>query len=354
MYAPKFTINQSILKNIGTIEACKEIITSSPLVPAWEKEFQSQAQLRTIHYGTHLEGNELTLNQAKKVIEGKEVVARERDVWEVINYRQVLKYLFHLEKKALKQKSQFKYKQSILKKIHQLTVNKVLDESQSGNYRQAKVVIKNSKTGEVVFKPILPLEIKFQLEEFFDWLNSKKGMEIHPVLRAGISHLELVRIHPFIDGNGRTSRAFATLILLAERYEVNKFFSLEEHFDKESLEYYQALGSVTIHRGDLTVWLEYFTKVLAVELTQVKEKVRKLSLDTKLKDKLGRQIALTERQIRLVEYLKIHDKLKMRQAKKIITKVSEDTILRDLKDLIKKGIVKKRGKTKAAFYTLTR
>ncbi|MFC1710965.1 Fic family protein [Patescibacteria group bacterium] len=353
MYLPKFTITQTILKNVSVIEACKEIIITSPLVPAWEKEFQAKAELRTIHFGTHLEGNELSLNQAKKVIQGEDVVARDRDVWEVINYRNVLKYLDKIGK-GIKAKKPFAYNKSILKKMHELTVNRVLNQENSGKFRKAKVVIKNSKTGEVVFSPIPPVEVSYQIEEFFHWLNSLKGKQIHPVLRAGIAHLELVRIHPFIDGNGRAARAFATLVLFIENYKINKFFSLEEHFDKDPLSYYQALGSVTIHRGDLTVWLEYFTQVLAIELTQVREKVRKLSLDTKLKDKLGRQIALSERQIKLVEHLKIHDRLFMKEAKKLIYKVSEDTILRDLKDLIKKGIVKKAGKTKAASYILTK
>lgn len=352
MYIPKFTITQPILKNIGVIEACKEVITTAPLIPAWEKEFQSEAAARTIHFGTHLEGNVLSFTQAKKVIEGKKVVARDRDVWEVINYRNVLRFIEKLGQE--KKEKEPKYTQAILKKIHRLTVRRLLEKSSCGQYRKKKVVIKDSRTGEVVFSPVPPIEVPFQLEDFFNWLNSSSGRQVHPILRAGITHFELARIHPFIDGNGRVARAFAVLILFIEGYDIKRFFSLEEHFDKDPLSYYQALGSVSLHQGDLTTWLEYFTEVLAVELERVKEKVKRLSLDSRLKDKLGRQIALSERQVKLVEYLKIHDRIIMREAKKLIPKVSEDTILRDLKDLIEKGIVKKAGKTKAASYLLAR
>jgi len=351
MYLPKFTITQTILKNIGLAEACKEVITTAPLIPAWEKQFQSEAAARTIHFGTHLEGNDLSFDQAKKVIAGNVIIAHQRDVWEVINYRNVLRFIEKLEEEKNKG---FIYNQTILKKIHRLTVSKILDNTNAGEYRKSRVVIKNSQNGEVVFTPISPLEVPFQLDDFFSWLNSDQGKLMHPVLRAGISHFELVRIHPFTDGNGRASRAFATLVLFLEGYDIKKFFSIEEHFDKDPLVYYQALGSVSIHQGDLTYWLEYFTKVLAIELTSVKEKVRRLSLDGRLKDKLGRQIALSERQIKLVEYLKINERLLTQEAKKLLPLISEDTILRDLKDLIKKGIVKKAGKTKAACYILTR
>lgn len=349
MYSPKFTISQKILKNISGIEVCKEVVNTAPLIPAWEKEFQTEATARTVHFGTHIEGNQLSFNQAKKVIEGGKVVARDRDVWEVINYRNVLKYI-----EKLGRKKKVVYNQKTLKDIHKLTVNKVLDKAACGQYRKKKVVIKNSRTREIVFRPVPPIEIKYQLEEFFSWLNSVSGQKVHSILRAGITHLQLARIHPFIDGNGRVSRAYAILILFLEGYDIKRFFSLEEHFDKDALKYYQALGSVSIYKGDLTNWLEYFTEVLAVELKQVKEKVRQLSLDSKLKDKLGRQIALSERQVKLVEYLKIHNRLLMKEAKSLIPKVSEDTILRDLKDLIKKGIVKKTGRTKAASYLLAR
>jgi Fic family protein len=193
MYTPKFTINQQILKNIGLIEASKEVITTAPLIPAWEKKFQSEAQARTIHYGTHLEGNDLSFTQARKVMEGEKIVAQERDIQEVINYRNVLKHLDKLGEKHQgdrrdKEDKEFIYTEETLKKIHKLVVDRVLDENRAGKYRKTKVVVKEGKSGQVVFTPPPAVEVPFQIEDFFSWLNDKKGREIHPVLRAGISH----------------------------------------------------------------------------------------------------------------------------------------------------------------------
>lgn len=66
MYRPSFSITNKILKNIGEMEAAKEVIEHAPLLPYWEKKFQDDAILRTTHYGTHIEGNELSLNQVQK------------------------------------------------------------------------------------------------------------------------------------------------------------------------------------------------------------------------------------------------------------------------------------------------
>src|SRR3989338_5473794 len=93
MYSPMYTINNKILKNIGAIEAAREIIENAPLLPYWEKKFQDEALVRTTHFGTHIEGNELSLIQVQKILDVERVVARERDVQEVINYRKVLEYI---------------------------------------------------------------------------------------------------------------------------------------------------------------------------------------------------------------------------------------------------------------------
>ena len=60
MFSPIFTINNQILKNIGILEASKAIIDEAPLIPAYEKQFQQEAIIRTVHYGTRIEGNDLS------------------------------------------------------------------------------------------------------------------------------------------------------------------------------------------------------------------------------------------------------------------------------------------------------
>ena len=181
--------------------------------------------------------------------------------------------------------------------------------------------------------------------------------ELHPIIRAGITHYVMVTIHPFIEGNGRTVRAFSTLVLLREGYDIKRFFAIEEHFDRDLDEYYDAFFKVDSQGGDissrdLTPWLEYFTKVVAVELTKIKEKVRKLSVDSRMKLKIGDQVALSNRQMRLIEYLSEHGKAAMAQLRDVLPMVSEDTILRDLKDMMGKNIIDKEGSTKAARYVL--
>src|SRR3990167_1498505 len=117
MYKPRYIISNKILKNISAIEAAKETIENSPIVPSFEKQFQTDAIIRTVHHGTHIEGNDLTLMQTKKLLEGAEVYGRARDIQEIINYRNVMTLLDEL---AVKRGG---YDLNMLRDIHRITVD---------------------------------------------------------------------------------------------------------------------------------------------------------------------------------------------------------------------------------------
>lgn len=346
MFHPSYTITNKILKNIGIIEAAREVIMDAPLLPLWEKRFKEEAIIRTAHHGTHIEGNRLGLDEAKDVLLGKQVIGRPRDVQEIINYRKVLKLIEQESKRKIE-----KITEELIKKIHRIVVEKILSEEEAGNYRTKQVVIRNSQTGEVTFRPPPAIEVPFLMRQFVYWLNRNSFSEVHPVLKAGIAHHELARIHPFIDGNGRVARALATLILFLGGYDIRQFFSLEEYYDRDAASYYENLKKAS--EGDLTSWLEYFTFGVAEEFDRIKKKVLKLSKDTYLKQKLGgKQVFLTERQVKIVEYIQSVGYLQNQMFKELFPDISEDSVLRDLTDLIKKGIIKKIGKTKAARYVM--
>jgi len=384
-YKPIYSITNTILKNVGVIDSACEVITHAPLVPAWEKRFQTDARAKIIHHGTHLEGNDLNLNEVEEILapdlpstihnpQSSPLPARDRDIQEVINYRAVMDYLdtlvpsrgtvpernsrVQLEKGSSADEgtvptgTHIPLTPSILAEVHRLTVEHILPQDEAGQYRSVKVIIRNTQSHEITFRPPGPLEVPGLIEELFKWLASPEGQEVHPLLRAGILHYELVRIHPFTDGNGRTARAMALLLLFLEGYEVKKFFALEEYYDAHPEEYYSALQSVTISH-ELTTWLEYFTLGISIEFNRVKSLVHKLSLDLHLKSTIGgRQITLSQRQIKLVEYIERYGEIGMGNVRELLSDVSDDTILRDLRDLVEKNLLIKKGSTKGTKYYL--
>ena len=347
MFSPRFQITNKILRNVSAIEAVEEVIKHAPILPLWEKELREDGIVRSVHHGTHIEGNQLEKGEAYDVLRGKEVMARARDVQEVINYRKVIDLIDQESKKKSNQITE-----ELMHRIHGIVVEKILDAAQAGMYRTKQVVIKNSETGEVTFKPPTPLEVSYLMKEFTAWVNNTSDDDLHPILKAAIAHHEVVRIHPYIDGNGRVARIIATFILLNGGYDIRRFFSLEEYYDKDAISYYENLQRAT--SGDMTSWLEYFTYGASIEFIRVKDKILRLSKDAKLKEKFGgRQIFLTDRQIKLIEYMQDIGYMQNKAFASLFPDISEDSVLRDLKELIDNKLVKKVGKTKAARYVLT-
>lgn len=357
MFVANYKITNAILKNIGIVDASREVILNAPLIPAWEAKFRKDALERTVHHGTHLEGNRLSEEEVKDVLDGKEVVARDRDIQEIINYRNVLKFIDSIAAQIGSSKRYLLTIDTILE-IHRLACERILPQERIGQFRTSQVVVRNTQTGQISFTPPPAAEVPYLIEDLVNWINSDEARQIHPVIKAGIIHYELSRIHPFVDGNGRTARAVATLVMFLDDYDIRKFFSLEEYFDANPMDYYVTLQAVSnqlvmdTHERDLTPWLEYFAQGVAIELNRVKEQVRRISADARVKDQLGEQLTLNERQMLIMEYLHRHRSMQNKDFRKIFPDHSDDTVLRELRFLISKELVRKTGGTKKATYVL--
>lgn len=338
MYSPNYSITPSILKNISQIEAAKAVINTAPLLPLYERQFKTEAVARRVHFSTAIEGNYLKLKEVKQIIskEGEEVIGRQRDIQEVINYRDVVAFI----------EKQPKLNQETIFAIHKTILKNIMDD-QSGSYRTENAVTVNYSTGEKLNLYEVPQNIKTKMDELLEWYNLADESEIHPVIKAALLHLEIVRIHPFAEGNGRLARALATLSLSVDGYDVNHFFCLDEYYDSNAGDYYQFLGEGFVNP---TTWVEYFALGMAIEFNRVRDRVLKISKDAKVKEKTGGQKFISERQEKIIEWLNNYSIFKNSDFDELFPDLSDDTVLRELKDLMDAGIVKKGGRTKSAYY----
>lgn len=375
MFRPKYQISNNLLQYISSIESSREVIKHSPVVPAWEAKFQEEARVRTVYHGTRLEGNELSQEQAERVLatpgtdpaqvaSGAGIVGKARDIQEVLNYRMVLDWINEWGRSlpghdpngtALAPVTLPTYTEQMLKTLHSISVQRIIAPEQCGVFRQQRVIVRGVESGQIVHRPPEPEQIQPLIQDFFTWINGPEARGMHTVFRAAVTHYQLVNIHPFVEGNGRTARALALAVMYAEDYDVKRFFSLEQYFDNDIENYYLAIRSVQESpNNDMTYWLEYFAYGLAIELDRIKQQVLKLSRDFQQQKKLGHQVALSERQLIIMEYLQDQGKVTSNDLNRILPMISTDTILRDLKDLIDKNLVEKHGVTKGVHYTLSK
>lgn len=130
--------------------------------------------------------------------------------------------------------------------------------------------VANSVTGAIICTPPPAAEVPALMRELVEWLRNEEA--VHPLLAAGIVQFRLVHIHPFVDGNGCTSRLVSTLCLYRAGYDFKRLFTISEYYDSDRAAFYAALQGVRLADMDLTGWLEFFVTGLSTHLQEVKTK----------------------------------------------------------------------------------
>jgi Fic family protein len=279
-WSPRFTLTPAIARGLMQIEAARALVDHTPLPPTAEAELRAHARVRAVHYSTFIEGNRLTMAQAKAVMADAnlQIAGRERDVSEVRNYWNAL---LRVEEWAEKKKP---LTEELIKRLHALVENG--PRARPTPYREGQNAIKNSATGALIYLPPEAKDVPALMASLVAWTAEAERSGLPVPLIAGLVHYQFVTIHPYYDGNGRTARLLATFILHKGGYGLNGFFSLEEHHARDLPGYYQAL---TIHphhnyyfgRGeaDLTPWLEYFISTLAAVFEAVRLSAQECAAD---------------------------------------------------------------------------
>lgn len=185
-------------------------------------------ELEYTYESNRIEGNTLTLHETDLVInEGLTVSGKSmREHLEAINHQEAIGYIKQFMERG------FPFNERELLSIHNLILRGIIPED-AGSYRRVQVMITGSQ-----HMPSQPYLIPKEMEDYFIWYESQKN-KLHPLILAAEMHERLVNIHPFIDGNGRTSRLVMNLILLQHGYVIA---NIKGNYDNR-MKYYNALES---------------------------------------------------------------------------------------------------------------
>lgn len=341
-FAPRFTISNAMAASLTAVERARGFLEAATLSDEWVRRMSQRALLLEAHHTTHIEGTQLTLAQAERLWAGKAVPQTQPDdVRELLNYREA----FHLVSDYLD--SGEPVTERLIGDIHKRLVDGVRGGSAGpGVYRTVQNYVVNSRTREIIYTPPPPEDVPPLMRELVVWLCEETA--IHPVLVAGIAQFQLVHIHPFLDGNGRTSRLLSTLCLYRAGYDFKRLFTLSEFYDRDRGAFYRAIQSVREHGMDLTGWLEFFVGGLATQLAEVKARgevaIRR--------DVLVKAHHLNPRQALAIEHLLQDPTLDIRRFESLCPDVSRRTLQRDLVGLEKKGLLRHEGETNNLVYKL--
>jgi len=341
-FSPKFNITNAITSALTKIERARGFLEAAKLSKDWITDMQNRALVLEAHYSTHIEGTHLTLEQSEKLLAGKKVAGVDPDdAKELLNYRKAFDFVSeYLDGGG-------PVTEGLIREIHKHLVTGVRGEkAEPGQYRKVQNYVVSSKTGAVVYTPPPALEVPAMMNDLVLWLRAEH--EVNPVLLAGLAQFQLVHIHPFVDGNGRTSRLLSTLVLYKTGYDFKRLFTISEFYDRDRIAFYRAIQSVREQGMDMTGWLEFFVTGLSTQMLEVKAHGEKIIRT----DVLAKKHKLSLRQRKAIEFLIEKERFTIQEFEGLFPKVNRRTLQRELAGLVEKGLVKSEGETHNKYYEL--
>lgn len=335
MFQPNYPITPKLLTSINEIERLYGRLEGMKAPQSLLLNLQRDNLIESSYASNSIEGNPLSQADVTNLLLNDRVPVN-RDEKEVVNYFQILKTLENRVKRPISVNE--------ILNLHTELLSGVNDKIK-GQIRDEEIIVGSHGTnGEVLIKHNPPfhdrIAIEKALRELTEWLG--KSQEL-PILKAGLFHHQFVYIHPFVDGNGRTSRLTTALILLQHNYLINKYFVLDDYYDIDRGNYSDSLHSADT--GNQTKWLEYFTDgvkfSLQSALGRIETGISQLSFDLRPSP-------------READALKIIQKYRQVNSADLVRelKITRQQAFNLLKALTEKGYIDKKGSTKDSYYIL--
>ncbi len=340
MFTPRYTITDLLLANITKINSIVSELNNRRFAKLILVEFERIAREVSAHTSTSIEGNPLSLTDVKRVLKTKPTNIRDTEK-EVINYNRALETLDKLLKNE-----QLELSIELILDIHQQVTSELLPSYDLGALRKRPVIVNDPRTGKVVYIPPDIHEVPALLSELIHFVNTSG--EINPLIVAGIFHKQMVIIHPFMDGNGRTTRLITKVLLAKMGLNTFNLFSFENYYNQNVSRYFETVGEYgdyhdLVREIDFTKWLEYFTGGILDELLRV----------TKILPENGNspQTQLDPHHLQILQYIKKNGFITQREYSKLTGRARPTRAL-DFSRLIDLQLIKRKGAGRGTHYVL--
>ncbi|MBI2327418.1 Fic family protein [Candidatus Curtissbacteria bacterium] len=349
MFYPKYTITDRLLANIKRVNALINELNNRRFPHVVLVEFEKLARAVSTYASTSIEGNPLPLTEVKKILKSKPAHINKFDTdvlrdseREVLNYNQAL---HDLNKKL--EEGRVRLSLDLILKIQKQIIDGLLAKFESGKLRDKPVVVNNPRTRKVIYLPPDAKDVSQLMLDLIEFINNNSD-KIDSLILAGIFHKQMVIIHPFMDGNGRTAR-LATKVLLAEM-GLNTFnlFSFENYYNKNVTRYFQFVGEFGNYYElkdsiNFTSWLEYFTEGIIDELLRVQKLLPGVGISP--------ETQLEPYHLKILEFIKEKGFIADRDYAKLVNRAKATRAL-DFRKLTELGLIERKAKGKATYYVL--
>ncbi len=347
MFHPTFTITSKINSSVAKIEQLRALVNHASILPELEIQLRFRATVEAVHSSTSIEGNPLNKQQVQKVLHGEVVTAPDYAIREVLNYKKALDWLDSRE-----QSEELITANDILH-LHSLVMDKLLPKEKIGHFRPGDVYIVDEIGNKEIVRYTGPKarDVPTLVSSLLRWIPSQTQSSLHPVLLAALVHYLFVSIHPFSDGNGRTTRLLTYYLLKTWKYDFRGTLSLDTYYVQHQKQYYDALNRGEFFddrmQADLTPFLDFFSTgflASAENLSQYIKAGKILGDDRK-------PMRLSSEELVILDYVYQFGSITIQDAIDALT-IPKRTTQRRLMELVEKSILRVEGNGPATRYVL--
>lgn len=337
-WSPKFTIRPRLLRITREIGETLGAIRSNDMSERGLEGLALEARMLSTFASTSIEGNPLPLTDVKRLL--KEAPRQIRDTErEILNYNDALETIY-----AQVAGGKLKLTTRSFERIQGKVVTDLMENrSDIGKLRQKPVVIRDPlKPDRIVFMPPDHGDVPALCDELMAYIR-KNPDELDPILLAGVFHKQAVIIHPFMDGNGRSTRLMTTAILGHEGLDIFPIFSFEAYYNRNVTRYFRMVGETGDYYDlkdqiDFTDWLEYFAEGILDELKRVQKT-------------LPRTVQRLEDHHRIIlDFLDTNDTITQREYGKLSAR-SLAARKADFNYLLNLGLIERHGSGRSVWYS---
>jgi Fic family protein len=332
---------------IGRIEEVRRALSYATQSRRWTGTLARMAFARGIQGSNSIEGYNVTIDDALAAAENEEPLDAQGETWAaLVGYRNALTYILQLADDP-----HFAYSRGLIRSLHYMMVQHDLSKH-PGKWRPGPIFVRNDDTGERVYEGPDAQIVNDLMHELVESLNHPPT-ETHPLVVAAMSHLNLVMVHPFSDGNGRMGRALQTLVLARGGILAREFCSIEEYLGRNRQAYYDVLGEVgagSWHpERDARPWIRF---CLTAHFRQASTLMRRAGIMHRIWDALEfetRRRGLPDRTIVVLGEAALGLKARNATYRKA-AEISENLASRDLKLLTDAGLLVPEGERRGRYY----
>lgn len=347
MFKPQFTITPSINNRIAEIEKYKTLVDQATILPELELQLRFRATVESVHSSTSIEGNPLNRQQVEKILHGNTITASDYAITEVLNYKRAIDWLE-------KQQVLHVLNPKQILKLHRILMGGLLPNEKVGVWRPGPVYIVDEIDGKEVvqYTGHKAGDLPKLVGNFVKWVSLQiKQESYHPVLLAGLVHFIFVSIHPFSDGNGRSTRLLTYQYLQSAHYDFRRSLSLDSFYLQNRKAYFKVLGRGKTFddrmQGDLTEFIDFFTKGFLQSVKNISHYIKV----GKAAESDGKPLRLSAEELRILDYVYEFGSITIREATEVVS-TTKRTAQRRLNDLVQNSILRIEGKGPATRYLL--